>query len=198
MSKTFTIKSLLSIMRKLREPETGCPWDLEQDFKSIAAYTIEEAYEVADVIERDALHELQDELGDLLLQVVFHSQMAHEQDLFEFNDVVTSICHKMLRRPPHVFSDAKVQTAKVQTAEEQTDLWDKLKAEERQAKHYASILDGIPSNLPGLSRAQKLTRRAAKVGFDWPNVESVFVKFEEESKELIEAIQTKNQDHIEE
>lgn len=193
----YDINSLIDIMRQLRDPETGCPWDLEQNFKTIAPYTIEEAYEVADAIERNDLNELKDELGDLLLQVIFHSQMAKEEGAFEFNDVVTSICDKMIRRHPHVFSDTKINDP-----DEQTALWDKIKAEERAAKsegkESVSILDDVPNNLPGLLRARKLTRRAANVGFDWPDANSVLDKLDEESDELKEAIESKDQDHIEE
>jgi len=168
---------------------------------AIAPYTIEEAYEVADAIERNDLAELKGELGDLLLQVVFHSQMAKEKGEFEFKDVVASICDKMIRRHPHVFSDTDIKDA-----DEQTALWDKLKAEERKLKakdsnsgnRTTSILSDVPNNLPGLSRARKLTRRAANVGFDWPDAESVFAKIEEEKLELREAIQENDQDHIEE
>lgn len=195
MSETYSIQSLLDIMAKLRDPDTGCPWDLEQNFKSIAPYTIEEAYEVADAIERNDLSDLKEELGDLLLQVVFHSQMAKELNQFGFEDVVVSICEKMVRRHPHVFSDASIANA-----DEQTALWDKLKAEERKAKasETLSILDDVPSSLPGLSRARKLTRRAANVGFDWPDRLSVFNKLDEELTELHEAINSNKQDHIEE
>jgi len=171
MTKTYTIDSLLDIMSQLRDPNSGCPWDIEQDFKSISNYTIEEAYEVADAIERGNLDELKDELGDLLLQVVFHSQMAKEEGAFEFTDVLESICQKMTRRHPHVFADAQIKDAN-----DQAKLWDKLKAEERKHKQHqsTSILADIPNNLPSFMRAKKLTRRAANVGFDWPDTESIF------------------------
>lgn len=188
------MQQLLNIMQALRDPKTGCPWDVQQNFKSIAPYTIEEAYEVADAIERGDLGDLNDELGDLLLQVVFHAQMAKEQDAFEFKDVVNSICDKMTRRHPHVFGNEQVGTA-----EEQSRNWEKLKAQERAEKDpnkQSSLLDSVTANLPSLKRAQKLTETAAKVGFDWPDANSVFNKLDEERVELEEAIQSAKQEAI--
>jgi MazG family protein len=158
------IEKLLEIMAALRDPEGGCPWDLEQDFASIAPYTIEEAYEVADAIERQDYEGLQDELGDLLLQVVYHARMAEEAGRFAFSDVVAAICAKMIRRHPHVFGSAQVEDARAQTA-----AWEAMKADERGDSHgCGGLLDQIPKALPALTRAQKLGRRASRVGFDWP------------------------------
>lgn len=184
MASTSTIEDLLAIMARLRDPERGCPWDVQQDFASIAAYTIEEAYEVADAIDRQALGELRDELGDLLLQVVFHSQMAREQGAFEFKDVVASICDKMVRRHPHVFGDAVVADAAAQTL-----AWEQLKRAERDQTD-PSVLAEIPRGLPEWIRARKLQKRAASVGFDWPTAAQVLSKLDEELGELREEIDT--------
>ncbi|OAX60632.1 nucleoside triphosphate pyrophosphohydrolase [Xanthomonas graminis] len=168
-------------MARLRDREHGCPWDLEQDFASIAAYTIEEAYEVADAIDRNDLVELKDELGDLLLQVVFHAQMAREQGAFGFDDVVTAICDKMVRRHPHVFGDSQVADA-----EQQMLNWEQIKRNERAAagKTDRSALAGIARGLPEWQRAVKLQARAARVGFDWPQPEPVLDKVQEELEEV--------------
>jgi len=166
-------------MRRLRDPQSGCPWDIQQTFHSIAPYTVEEAYEVADAIERNDMKELPQELGDLLFQVVFHAQMAEELGLFQFNDVVAAINDKLIRRHPHVFGDADIRTA-----EEQTLAWEEHKARERQQNQYQSVLDGIAKTLPGLTRAAKLQKRAAKVGFDWDKIEPIFDKLTEEVDEL--------------
>ena len=178
---TRPIDDLLAIMARLRDPERGCPWDREQDFRSIAPYTIEEAYEVADAIERADMTALKDELGDLLLQVVFHARMAEEAGLFAFDDVAAAIADKMVRRHPHVFGDAVVKTAA-----EQTSAWEAAKAGERAAKDAkgAGLLDGVAVALPALTRAVKLSRRAARVGFVWPSVNEVLEKLEEEVAEL--------------
>lgn len=176
-------------MQQLRDPKSGCPWDVKQNFQSIAAYTIEEAYEVADAIEQNDMVGLQAELGDLLFQVVFHSQMAKEAGLFDFDDVVNSVSEKMTDRHPHVF---QVGAARL-TADEQTDAWEQAKS-----KHKESVLDGIAKNLPELLKAVKLTRYAAVIGFDWPHVNPVFDKLTEEVNELKEAIAEADQDHMEE
>lgn len=173
------IDQLLAIMARLRDRERGCPWDIEQDFASIAPYTIEEAHEVADAIQRGALGDLRDELGDLLLQVVFHAQMASEQGAFAFNDVVAAICDKMVRRHPHVFGDAKVADAAAQTA-----AWEAHKRAERAGNDDTSVLADIPRGLPEWIRARKLQKRAATVGFDWPGAAPVLAKLEEELGEL--------------
>jgi MazG family protein len=177
------IKPLLDIMAKLRDPNGGCPWDLEQNFSTIAPYTIEEAYEVAEAIAKGDMAELRDELGDLLLQVVFHAQMAAEASSFTFADVVTSISEKMIRRHPHVFGDATIKTA-----EAQTENWEVIKAAERKDKKRERALDDVPSALPALMRAQKLQARAARVGFDWPEVSGVIAKIREELMEVEQAM----------
>ena len=178
---TSPIDELLSIMARLRNPQDGCPWDLQQDFLTIAPYTIEEAYEVADAIDRGDLDDLKDELGDLLLQVVFHAQMAKEQGAFGFDDVVRAICDKMLRRHPHVFGDAAADDANAVVAN-----WNEIKRAEREAKgdSDASALAGISRGLPEWQRAVKLQARAAKVGFDWPGPEPVIAKLHEEIEEV--------------
>ncbi|MEO0617108.1 MAG: nucleoside triphosphate pyrophosphohydrolase [Pseudomonadota bacterium] len=182
------ISKLIDIMAALRDPESGCPWDLEQDFASIAPYTIEEAYEVADAIERGALHELPDELGDLLLQVVFHARMAQEQGLFAFDDVVTAIVDKMVRRHPHVFGDEdRGDSARV------LGRWEDIKAAERAAAggekaEDDSALAGVATGLPALQRAVKLGKRAGRAGFDWRAPEQVRGKVEEELAEIDAAI----------
>lgn len=177
------IARLRSIMRQLRDPVTGCPWDIEQSFATIAPYTIEEAHEVADAIERQAWPELPGELGDLLLQVVFHSQMATEAGLFDFDDVTTAICDKMVARHPHVFGTE----SREKTSEQQTADWEKIKAAERGP---ARVLDGVALGLPALTRAVKLQKRAARVGFDWPSTDEVVAKIAEEAAELVEARDT--------
>jgi nucleoside triphosphate diphosphatase len=181
VTETTDISRLIAIMARLRDPKGGCPWDLEQNFATIAPYTVEEAYEVADAIERGDLADLRDELGDLLLQVVFHSRMAEEAGEFAFGDVVRSICDKMVRRHPHVFGEAAFESVAEQSA-----AWEEIKAAERAAKgpHRARVLDDVPAGLPGLMRAVKLTKRAARVGFDWPDVETVLDKLHEEVSEL--------------
>jgi nucleoside triphosphate diphosphatase len=177
-----TIDSLLAIMARLRDRDGGCPWDVEQTFDTIAPYTIEEAYEVADAIDRRDYRDLRDELGDLLLQVVFHAQMADEAGHFSFADVVDSICGKMIRRHPHVFADASAQSS----ADAQLANWEDLKSQERAAQGNGdtSALAGIARGLPEWQRALKLQKRAARVGFDWPDVAPVFDKLHEEIDEV--------------
>ena len=177
---------LLEIMRRLRDPETGCPWDIEQDFATIAPYTIEEAYEVADAIERKAWDELRGELGDLLFQAVYHAQMAREAGHFGFGDVVRSICDKMIARHPHVFGDE----SRDKSAEQQTRDWERVKAAERASGPARGTLDGVALGLPALLRALKLQNRAARVGFDWPSTDEVLDKIVEEARELVEARDT--------
>jgi nucleoside triphosphate diphosphatase len=196
----YRLADLIAIMTALRTPVTGCPWDVEQTFGSIAPYTIEEAYEVADAIERGDLYDLRDELGDLLLQVVYHARIAEEQGSFAFADVVDAICRKMVRRHPHVFGDAETRAA-VQLK----GMWDRIKAEEKAAKlgtHVEakpeSLLDAVPSNLPALARAVKMQHRAAKIGFDWPTVVPVFEKLKEEIAELEEAMAAGDDNHVRE
>jgi ATP diphosphatase len=176
------VAELLRIMARLRDPVAGCPWDVEQDFASIAPYTIEEAYEVADAIDRGNMDDLKDELGDLLLQVVFHARMAEEAGLFAFDDVVAAICEKMVRRHPHVFAGALVSGLEAQTI-----AWEAGKRDERNAKAGPiddSALAGIARGLPEWQRAIKLQKRAARVGFDWPDVNPVFDKLHEEIDEV--------------
>jgi nucleoside triphosphate diphosphatase len=191
MRSSSDISRLLEIMAALRAPVTGCPWDLEQDFSSIAPYTLEEAYEVADAIERGDLDDLCDELGDLLLQVVFHAQMASEKGAFAFGDVVQRITEKMIRRHPHVFGDDKARSAGMAKG-----MWDRIKfaekAEKAERRRAAGgkaeldrgFLDDVPKNLPALTRGLKLQQRAAKVGFDWDDAEPILDKIEEEIAEL--------------
>ena len=175
------IHTLLTIMARLRDPQHGCPWDVQQNFATIAPYTIEEAYEVADAIDRNDLHALKDELGDLLLQVVFHARMAEEQGEFAFRDVVAAISDKMFRRHPHVFADASVEDAEAQTA-----AWEVQKRRERESSGHedTSALAGIASGLPEWQRAVKLQKRAATVGFDWPDITPVIAKLHEEIEEV--------------
>lgn len=192
MTKGDAIEELLALMAALRTPRTGCPWDLEQNFRTIAPYTIEEAYEVADAIERNDLVELKNELGDLLFQTVFHARMAEEDGAFNFEDVARAITEKMKSRHPHVFGDADARDA-----EEQSRQWEAQKAEERAAKGKGGLLDDVPVALPGLTRAVKLQRRAARIGFDWKNPRDVLDKIAEETEELVEVIDSGNQDKIE-
>ena len=174
------IDRLLAIMARLRDPEGGCAWDLEQTFATIAPYTVEEAYEVADAIERNDLTDLRDELGDLLFQVVFHARMAEEQGVFAFDDVANAISEKMIRRHPHVFGAGAPRTSA-----EQTRAWEAIKAQERAGKGRGeSLLDDVPAGLPAMTRAVKLSRRAAGVGFVWPTVDKVLEKLDEEVAEL--------------
>ncbi|MDP3855710.1 nucleoside triphosphate pyrophosphohydrolase [Phenylobacterium sp.] len=174
------IERLRAIMTALRTPGTGCAWDLEQTFATVAPYTVEEAYEVADAIERGDLSDLKEELGDLLFQVVFHSQMAQDQGAFDFDDVAAAISDKMIRRHPHVFGGENHRTSA-----EQTQAWEVIKAQERATKGgKASLLDNVPVGLPALTRATKLSKRAATVGFVWPTVQKVVEKLHEEVAEL--------------
>ncbi len=184
-SNLAEIDRLLAIMARLRDRETGCEWDVAQTFATIAPYTVEEAYEVADAIERNDLADLKDELGDLLLQVVFHARMAEEQDAFAFADVVRAINDKMVRRHPHVFADESYASLDDQKAG-----WEALKADERASKgRNASVLDDVPVGLPALTRAVKLSKRAARVGFVWPTIGDVVAKLHEEVAELIVEIE---------
>ncbi len=176
-----SISTLLRIVQELRDPVSGCPWDLKQDFRSIAPYTLEEAYEVVDAIEAGQQDNLKDELGDLIFQVVFHAQLASEAGWFQFEDVVQCICEKMVRRHPHVFASAVVKDAESQTLE-----WEMQKKRER--GDQGSLLAGVPNALPALLRAGKLQKRVARVGFDWPDINGVFDKVSEELGELRDAL----------
>ena len=200
MQPSRDISRLLEIMAALRNPDGGCPWDLEQDFASIRHYTIEEAYEVADAIERKDFDDLRDELGDLLLQPVFHAQMASEEGLFDFGDVVQAITEKLIRRHPHVFGE-EAAAAAGQNAKGVKLKWEEIKVGERAAKAARqeappSVLDDVALTLPALARAEKLTKRAAKVGFDWPDVEAVMAKVTEEIAE-VHAAATQEEKHEE-
>lgn len=192
------VERLVEIMARLRDPQTGCPWDVAQDFASIAPYTIEEAYEVLDAINRDDMGDLKEELGDLLLQVVFHSQMASEADRFTLEDVAETISDKMVRRHPHVFGEAEARDSAAQTR-----AWEEQKALERAQKlggdpEDVSALQGVAKALPALLRAEKLQKRAARTGFDWATPEPIFDKLTEETGELKEAMVTDDIAHIEE
>jgi MazG family protein len=200
--RPYRIEDLLRVMARLRDPETGCPWDREQTFATIAPYTIEEAYEVADAIARSDLDALKDELGDLLLQVVYHARMAEEDGRFAFGDVVDAITAKMIRRHPHVFEDASLRDAFLASG-----TWERIKAEEKAKRGSAahgsaergatdqagSLLDDVPVALPALTRAVKLQKKAARVGFDWPSLAPVLTKIEEEIGELKAAIAEKHE-----
>ena len=183
---------LLAIMRALRDPETGCPWDIEQTFTTIAPYTIEEAYEVADAIERANMDDLRGELGDLLFQSVFHAQMADDAGHFNFSDVARTMSDKMVARHPHVFGNE----SRDKSAEQQTADWEVIKAAERATRDEVRTLDGVAIGLPALLRAFKLQKRAARVGFDWPDVGHVIDKIAEEAAEVIEARDTLSHDEV--
>ncbi|MBK8816920.1 MAG: nucleoside triphosphate pyrophosphohydrolase [Methylococcaceae bacterium] len=190
-------QTLLELMAQLRHPETGCPWDVKQDFNSLKPYVIEEAYEVVDAIERNDLDDLRGELGDLLLQVVFHSQIAAEQGHFTFEEVSEAICDKLVRRHPHVFADAVFANDA-----ERHQAWEQAKSDERLEKNkvtvQTSVLDGVPASLPALLECEKIQNRAANFGFDWTSVEPVFDKVQEELDEVKEAWLSGDQVHIEE
>lgn len=182
----YNIEDLKEIMRRLRAPDGGCPWDRKQDFKSISPYTIEEAYEVVDAIDKGDKTELCDELGDLLFQVIYHAEMAREEDSFAFDDVVNAICSKLIRRHPHVFGEESLTSD-----DEIKEMWERVKQQEKAAKSNSlqgSLLQDVPVALPGLSRAVKLQKQAAKVGFDWPSATPVLEKLYEEIDELKEVL----------
>jgi len=191
--RTAGIERLLEIMRALRDPDHGCPWDIQQDFASIAPYTIEEAYEVADAIARADWPELEGELGDLLLQTVYHTAIGQDAGHFTFQSVVTAISDKMVARHPHVFGDE----SREKSAAQQTLDWEAIKASERADRKQRGTLDGIAIGLPGMTRAVKLQNRMARVGFDWDETESVLEKIVEEANELVEARDTLGQDEVE-
>lgn len=192
-SEAYIFEELLTMMSRLRDPKTGCPWDLEQTFESIAPFTLEETHEVIDAIENGTPKDVQIELGDLLLQILFYCQIADENKWFNFAMVGQSLKEKLIRRHPHIFS-----TVKIETAHEQHVLWEMLKKQEREEKHETKVLASIPKNLPGLLRAQKLQARAASVGFDWPNIRLVLDKLKEEIKEFEEAYEHKVIEHAKE
>ena len=192
MSKlTEEINNLLQTFKKLRDPSQGCPWDKEQDFKSIASCSIEEAYEVADAIEREDFNDLKEELGDLFFQIIFHSGMAEEKKLFNFEEVVKELNDKLIRRHPHVF-DKKQEMS----ASESLEIWEKEKKKEREKKNLTSLMDDIPKNLPSLTRAKKIQKRAKSVGFDWQNENDVIRKIDEEIDELKRAKASQKKEDI--
>jgi len=195
LSPPFDFDDLLEIMQRLRTPETGCSWDLEQCFETIAPYTIEEAYEVSDAISRGDMTDLADELGDLLLQVVFHAQIAKDEGHFSIADVTQAISEKMIRRHPHIFG-----TEHNRSATEQTRAWEEIKAAERagKANQDDSALSGVATALPALMRSEKLQKRAARTGFDWTDPQDIFLKLEEEIGEVKDAIDEADSKHIEE
>ncbi|MCG7984874.1 MAG: nucleoside triphosphate pyrophosphohydrolase [Candidatus Thiodiazotropha lotti] len=189
------MQRLLEIMGQLRDPDRGCPWDLRQTYSTIVPYTLEEAYEVADTIQRGEMGELRDELGDLLFQIVFYSQIAREEGHFDFNDVASGICEKMVRRHPHVFADAEYQSD-----EQLRQAWEQQKADERVEQRQSaqsSHMDGVAHALPALIRAEKLQKRAARVGFDWPDVEGAFDKVNEEFNEVRDEMAKQDQQGLE-
>lgn len=189
---TRPIDRLLGIMDSLRDPGHGCPWDLAQDFRSIAPHTLAEAHEVADVIERDELAALREELGDLLFQVVFHARLGKERGLFDFDEVATAIADKLERRHPHVFGDAHIDDADAQSL-----AWEAIKAGERAERGATGALDGVPLSMPAVARAVRLGERAARVGFDWPDLDGVLDKIDEERAELAEAMDAGDHERIE-
>lgn len=199
-----SLDDLLTLMAVLRDPREGCPWDLKQDWDSIVPHTIEEAYEVADAIERRAFDELPGELGDLLFQVVYYSQFGREEGRFDFHDVVDTLTAKMLSRHPHVFPEGTLASRREGVSAEQLETtrvnsrWESLKAEERQARAAHSVLDDVPRTLPALSRAAKLTKRASRVGFDWPDARGVMAKIREELDEVEEALDAGDEAHARE
>ena len=194
LNDNASIEKLRWIMEQLRDPKTGCPWDLKRNFSSITSHTLEEAYEVVDAIEQHDFVELNKELGDLLFQVIFYSQLGQEQQLFDFDSVVEAICEKLIRRHPHVFSDADLSTDAQIKAN-----WENEKVKERQSKNKQdnlSILADIPKNLPALSQAAKIQKRCSHVGFDWDNMQDVFAKIEEEVLEVKEELEAKEIDQV--
>lgn len=201
----YDLDDLLTLMAVLRDPAQGCPWDVKQDWQSIVPHTLEEAYEVADAIERHAFDELPGELGDLLFQVVYYSQFAREEQRFDFHDVVDAVTAKMVARHPHVFPEgtlasrrpAGVPAEEVETADVKTR-WEALKARERETREAVSVLDDVPASLPALSRGTKLSKRAARVGFDWPDAQGVFAKVREELAEVEEAVRDGDAAHVRE
>jgi ATP diphosphatase len=200
VSKTYDLQDLLQVMKRLRDPEDGCSWDLKQSFQSIVPSTLEEAYEVAEAIEREDYKHLSEELGDLLFQVIFYCQLGEEQSRFNFDQVVSGLASKLIRRHPHVFPDGSLQS-RAQSGHESSDglikqQWESLKEQERAAKGQSSTLADIPLNLPALSRAQKIQKRASSVGFDWDRMDEVVAKAEEELAELKEALALKRSQDV--
>lgn len=205
MARQYTVDDLRYLMQRLRNPETGCPWDLKQSFSTIAKHTLEEVYEVIDAIERDDLHHLGEELGDLLFQIIFYSELGAEQQIFDFDTVVHGLVTKLVRRHPHVFPDGTLESAiepdsRLDNAAEEArikSVWEAIKAEERAAKGESKTLDDIPLAIPALSRAQKLQKRAANKGFDWQHLDQVVEVVREELVELEAEIEVNNSAAIE-
>ncbi len=198
---SYSLQDLLYLMTRLRDPLDGCPWDRQQDFSSIAPYTIEESYELADAIAAGDFSQIREELGDVLFQVVFYAQMGAEQKQFNFDDIVSGLVNKLVKRHPHVFPQGELQRragTAVADSDELTQSWERIKAEERQGKKQHSAMDDIPLNFPALSRAVKLQKRAAGDGFDWPHIDGVFEKLQEEMAELMAARIENQQQTIEE
>lgn len=201
MGSSYSIDNLRYLMRRLRDPRDGCPWDRQQSFDTIIKYSIEEIYELADAIQRCDSQQIKDELGDVLFQVIFFSQIAEEEGRFDLDDVVENLANKLLRRHPHVFPNGEL---KARFEYQQSDVgavkssWESIKAQERQEKTLTGILDDIPLALPALTRAEKLQKRAAQIGFDWADVNPIFAKLDEEAAELRDAIHTASAEHIEE
>lgn len=201
--RRYGFDDLKVLMRRLRDPETGCPWDIKQRYDTIVPHTLEEVYEVIDTIERGDYEHLREELGDLVFQVVFYAQIAHEENRFDLDDVIHDLVAKLLYRHPHVFPDGTLDSRVDPARRPETDAvnrqWDQLKDREKADKDKAShLLDDVPKTLPGLLRAGKLQKRAARVGFDWPDTDGIFDKIEEELQELREAVHSTDADHIEE
>lgn len=196
----YDLGDLLRIMQRLRDPDTGCPWDIRQDFRSIVPSTLEECYELAAAIEAGDVPQLANELGDLLFQVVFYAQLGDEQELFDFHSVVHGLAAKLLRRHPHVFADGEIEGVVDSRIDSDAvkQRWEQIKAQERAGRSLYGVLDDVPVALPALPRAQKLQKRAARVGFDWPEVEPVLVKLQEEITELREAMQDSDSAAVEE
>lgn len=193
VNSSDSMQQLLDIMTQLRNPQGGCPWDLKQNFRSILPHTLEEAYEVADAIESDDRVQLRDELGDLLFQVVFYCQLAREEGSFEFADVAQAMSDKLIRRHPHVFGDLQGETG--MDSEQVLERWESIKQDERDAKQQHSVLDDVPNALPALQRSAKLQKRAANVGFDWPNATPVLANMAEELEEVQQAFASGDKEH---
>ncbi|WP_369413195.1 nucleoside triphosphate pyrophosphohydrolase [Pseudomaricurvus albidus] len=202
-SRHYSLEDLKELMRRLREPETGCPWDVEQTYQSIAPSTIEEAYEVVDAIERHDYKHLQEELGDLLFQIIFYSEIASEEELFQFDDVVSGLVSKLIRRHPHVFPDNTLESriSGERTENDEANIkrrWEALKQEEREAKGQVGLLDDVPVTLPAMTRAAKLQKRASSAGFDWPSMDGVLEQVEEELAEVRGAVQSGDMEAVQE
>jgi ATP diphosphatase len=201
MSKNYSISDLRYLMARLRDPETGCPWDIKQSYATIASHTVEEVYEVVDAIERNDLSDLSEELGDLLFQIIFYCQLAEEQGEFDFDTVINHITSKLVRRHPHVFPEGTLESTRAGSSIDEQQIkqnWEAIKQEERQNKGNSGILDDVPNALPAQMRATKLQKRAANYGFDWPEIGGVFAKVKEELAELQQEVDSDNKARQEE